>query len=122
MRKPSSRMRPTQVTLLHHTWGKDVDGGRVIASTITTPNIFCSIQPGDPVTSVDETGRWTTENHFTLNFSNDPGLNPHDEITWKESTLTEMGTSLRVHNLVVRGTANRMGRGSTFAVPCVERI
>lgn len=115
-------MRQTLVTLLQHTWSKDADGGRVIASTVTTKNTFCSVEPGTPTTGVDETGRWTTENHFTLRFSSDPGLDAHDEVTWTESSLSETGAPLRVHNLVVLGTANKMGRGATWEVPCVERI
>ena len=116
MRKPSSRMRPTLVTTLQHTWGKDADGGRTVLSTVTTSDLFCSVQPGSPSTSVDETGRWTTEEYFTLRFSFDPGLHPHDEVTWVETLLS------RTHNLVVLGTANQMGRGATWEVPCVERI
>lgn len=122
MRRPSSRMRQTLVTLLQHAWSKDSDGGRVIASTATTKNVYCSVEPGTPTTGVDETGRWTTENHFTLRFSSDPALNVHDEVTWTESSLSVTGAPLRVHNLVVLGTANKMGRGATWEVPCIERI
>lgn len=122
MRRPSSRMRQTLVTLLQHAWSKDVDGGRVIASTATTTDVNCSVESGTPTTGVDETGRWTTENHFTLRFSFDPGLDAHDEVTWTEPTSSVTGTPLRVHNLVVLGTANKMGRGATWEVSCTERI
>lgn len=116
MRKPSNRMRSTLVTLLQHTWSKDADGGRVVASTVTTLDVACSVEPGSASTSVDETGRWTTENHYILRFSVDPDLSAHDEVTWAEAQ------SSRVRHLVVLGTSNKMGRGATFEVPCVERI
>lgn len=116
MRKPSSRMRSTLVTLLQHTWSKDADGGRVIASTLTTLDVACSVEPGTSSTAVDETGRWTTENLHILRFSSDPGLDVHDEVTW-----TDVQSS-QVHHLVVLGTSNKMGRGSTFEVPCMERV
>lgn len=115
-------MRQTLVTLLQHTWGKDADGGRVIASTVTTRNVSCSVEPGTPTTGVDETGRWTTENNFILRFSFDPALNAHDEITWAEPPSSTTGASLRVHNLVVHGTSHQMGRGATWEVSCIERI
>lgn len=115
-------MRQTLVTLLQHAWSKDADGGRVIASTVTTKNASCSVEPGTPTTGVDETGRWTTEATFMLRFSYDPALHTHDEVTWTESTSSMTGEPLRVHNLVVLGTASQMGRGATWEVPCVERI
>ena len=116
MRRPSHRIRPTLVTLLHHTWGKDTDGGRRILSTVTTSDAVCSVEPGTALTVVDETGRWTTENSHTLRFNSDPNLSPHDEVIW-----TEVDSS-RIHNLVVLGTSNKMGRGITFEVSCIERI
>lgn len=113
MKKPSSRMRHEVVTAHKHTWGKDADGGRIVVSTFVVPDLICSVQGGGKTTSVDETGRWTTEQPFTLRFTEDPGLKPHDEVTWQEGSY--------LHNLVVQGTTNVMARYVTFEVNCVER-
>ena len=115
MRRPSSRMRKERVTLLRHKWGKDADAGRVISSTVTTTNVICSVDPGISNTAVDETGRWTTEQPYALRFTYDPILNEHDEVVW-----TERPSGL-VHTMVVMGTTQRMGRGVTYEVNCIER-
>lgn len=117
-------MRKERVTLLNHSWTKDTDAGRVIASTVTTSNVACSVQPGDAMTTVDETGRWTTEVPYTLRFFSDPFLDAHDEITWVEAIFKRgsVNPTPRTHNLVVLGVTNRMGRGATYEVACVERI
>lgn len=110
-------MRPSRVTTLKHTWGKDADGGRRILSTITTEDLACSVDPGLSSSVVDETGRWTNENQYILRFSFDPGLSVHDEVTWSDPFSLD-----GPHRLVVLGSANKMGRGVTFEVNCVERI
>lgn len=116
MRKLSARMRPARVTTLKHSWGKDADGGRTILSTVTTEYVACSVDSGLSSTVVDETGRWTNENQYVLRFSFDPELNVHDEVIWDDPF------SIATHRLVVLGSANKMGRGVTFEVNCVERI
>ena len=107
-------MRPTTVTLVADVWGKDLDGGRVITSTVTTAGLLCSAKPGEAVTAVDELGRWTTTVPWELHFTADPGANAHDRITLVEGA--------RTHNLIVAGTYPAGVLGVSYVVTAVERI
>lgn len=118
---PTPQMRKERVTLLKYTWGKDSDAGRVILSTSTTNNVACSVEPGTSITSMDETGRWTMENPHTLRFNYDPFLKSHDEVIWIEEADPRSGVAGRTHRFTVLGTSNRMGRGVTYEVNCIER-
>lgn len=114
MIRPSSRMRPHQVTLTLNTWGTDVDAGPIVTATRTVPGVPCSVHPGGPVLTQDDTGRWTQVTPYRVHFYDDPGLHKGDVIGWQDPRG-------RYHNIVVSGLSDSAGRGTTFAVSGSER-
>lgn len=114
MKRPSSRIRPHQVTLTLNTWGTDVGAGPIIAAQRTVANVPCSVHPGEPVLTQDEAERWTQVTPYRVHFYDDPGLKKGDVIGWKDPRG-------RYHNILVSGVHDAAGRGATFAVNGSER-
>lgn len=112
----SARALNSTVTLLIHAWGKDAAGGRVITSTATIPNVACQWDPESGSTSVDDTGRWTTEQTHAFRFRTDPAL-----LGLKEQDVIQVIDAGQIHSCVVVQSSNAMGRSVYFEVHTVER-
>lgn len=112
-RRPSTRCLNSSVTLIVNTWGKDTAGGRTIASSRQVGDVTCQWDPGESTTSVDETGRWTTEQMHVFRFLTDPGLKAQDVIRVVDGS--------RVRDCYVSRPTNPAGRNVFWEVPAMER-
>jgi hypothetical protein len=119
MPTPTSRCFPDTASHVYNTWGNDVDGGRMLSSTITRSGFECAVQAGEPTTRVEtalETGlrRVTFFTPFLVIYPENPKLNVHDVILWTDNDSDPENPV--VHTIIVLGSRNPAGVGSVWGV------
>jgi hypothetical protein len=117
-------MFPHDVKITYNTWGSDVDGGRIVASTTTKPSVPCFVQPSAPpqsrMRSAADVGdrRITHVLYWTCRFRQNPNLNVDDIVTWIDK---DNGNST-THNIVVTGWLPETGLHCIWVVVGEERM
>ena len=119
MRPISSFLLDQEVTLTLNTWGTDVDGSRVVASTVIKPEIPAAVLPGkpqrqyhiEPETGIRRMTEWTP---VTVQFDGNVGLHLEDLIDWTDESDVD-------HTYLVHGYSPLAGQPGAWVATCEER-
>ncbi len=116
MRSPSSRILENAVNLYSATSTQDAVGGFVPAYPLipTQADIPASVQYTGTEQQVEDQGRVTTVNVYTIFFGQTIPLKPKDLITWADGSVTR---SLFVQTI----PPSEAGRGGAFTARAIEK-
>jgi hypothetical protein len=119
MRPISSFLCDQEVILALNTWGTDLDGSRIVASTQVVDQVPAAVLPGKGQRRVDiepESGnrRVTEFTPITIQFDSDACLHIDDTIAW-----TDAADQAHVYLVVAYGPV--AGQSGAWVATCEER-
>lgn len=118
MRRPSARMQPHVVAVVHNSQGTDQDGGRRVKSS-SRSSAPCFVQPGESRTVIDTSdgsglSRVTEFNPTKVYFVDDAGIAVNDVIEWTDAAG-------RPHSYLVVGYFPPCGTSVMWVAACQEQ-
>lgn len=115
---PDPGMFPHEVSITRNTWGEDLDGGIMPASSVTYADWPCFVQAEAPKSVAEDdigTGlrRHTKVTPYAIQFREDPKLSIDDQITWIDDTGDDVPG---VHFITVTGNQDVLGLRGVWEV------
>lgn len=121
---PDPGIFPHSVSITRNTWGQDLDGGRMIASSVTFSGwaAFVQQEPGrHELDDSPEIGlrRSSQVKPFLIDFRENPHLKVDDTVTWIDDTGDD---NPGVHVIQVNNVSNMIGLRGTWHVRGQETV